>query len=365
MGQSAASREHYGLYLGAICTRKTPTIHEDCASVVRSATSHEYAVDWRRPFAGLWKMIPQETWPNVIKTKAHRTMEEAKESNDLQHWAGNYQEDLYAKKAAEAGLAPQILLDAQDTVLNFWPQLILAISALFAVWPFPKEAYASGRWLPGGKKQKKLLRPWVSHNWAYSPTLHRYVCTGCKAVTTEKRADRCKGGIARVFHGSHATYTLAHEITGETLWFCDTCGLYTQVKMCGMANQCMGPRQYGSPAWYALKKLRNGQHPGLRRKVNPVSPAHWGTPIKGVHKVIGNLPAHPRMGTLPVAQGDGLGTLPPSSTSARRSDARDPDEVDPEPDPFGPNGVYRFEVPEEDLGLDQGSFFGMDDQFLI
>ena len=132
----------------------TPTIHADCASVVRSATSHEYAVDWRRPFAGLWKTIPTGQWPKVIKTKAHRTKEGAIASGDLQHWAGNYEADLYANTATEAGLAPKILLDAQDTVLNFWPQLILAISALFAVWPFPKEAYASGRWLPGGKKQR-------------------------------------------------------------------------------------------------------------------------------------------------------------------------------------------------------------------
>ena len=179
-----------------------------------------------------------------------------------------------------------------------------------------------------------------------------------------------KGGIARTFHGSHSTYTLAHEVTGETLWFCATCGQYTQIKMCGMANQCLGPRPHGSPAWHALNKLRSGLHPGLRRRLNPVPPAHWGTPIKGVHKLIGNLPLGTPTGSQPMLQvlpGNedlpyGSGTLP-CSTSRMRSEAAS---VDPEPDPFGLHGIYGSDMQEEDdLGLDQGSFFGMDDQFLI
>ena len=93
-------------------------------------------------------------WPNVIKTKAHRTLEEAKASNDLQHWSGNYEADLYAKMAAEAGRAPQQLRDKQDIVQRYWPRLILAISALFAAWPFPREAYTSGKWEKGGTKAK-------------------------------------------------------------------------------------------------------------------------------------------------------------------------------------------------------------------
>ena len=141
---------------GVLFTPTNPTIHADCASVVRSATSREYAVDWRRPFAGLWKEVKEHVWPTVIKTKAHRTLEEAKASDDLQHWSGNYEADLYAKKAAEAGRAPQHLRDKQDIVQRYWPRLILAISALFAVWPFPREAYNSGKWEKGGKKQNKF-----------------------------------------------------------------------------------------------------------------------------------------------------------------------------------------------------------------
>ena len=67
MDQSAASGEHYGCHLGVLFTPRKPTIHADCASVVRSATSREYAVDWRRPFAGLWKEIAVHVWPNVIQ----------------------------------------------------------------------------------------------------------------------------------------------------------------------------------------------------------------------------------------------------------------------------------------------------------
>ena len=210
-----------------------------------------------------------------------------------------------------------------------------------------------------------MLKPWVPHKWSYSPTLGKYICTGCKVATKEKRKDRCKGGNARVFHESHDTYTLAHETTGETLWFCDTCGLYTQVKMCGMANQCTGPRQQGTPAWYALTRMRNGQHPGLRRKVNPVLPAPWGRPVKGVHRVIGNPTKTPSdvSGSQPLAAVSVsiTGTLPPPSPSVRSSEQQEPHAVDPEEDPFGPNGVYGFDMPEDEFGLDHDSFFGMED----
>ena len=68
-------------------------------------------------------------------------------------------------------------------------------------------------------------------------------------------------------------------------------------------------------------------------------------------------------GTLPV----GNGNLP-CGTPARRSSEPTQDgdqpQVDPEPDPFGLNGIYGAEVQEEDPGMDQGSFFGMDDPFL-
>ena len=152
MEQSAASGEHYGCHLGVLFTPRSPTIHADCASVVRSATSREYAVDWRRPFAGLWKKVKAHVWPDVVKTKAHRTLEEAKRSDDARHWHGNYEADLYAKMAAEAGRAPQHLRNEQDIVQRYWPRLILAVSALLSIWPFPKETYSAGKWIKGGKK---------------------------------------------------------------------------------------------------------------------------------------------------------------------------------------------------------------------
>ena len=91
-----------------------------------------------------------------------------------------------------------------------------------------------------------------------------------------------------------------------------------------------------------------------------------------MHRVIGNPAKKPRDVTgsqPPAAAPIGItGTLPlgaPASPSVRSSEPPEPHAVDPEEDLFGPNGVYRSEVPEDDIGLDQALFFGMDDQFLF
>jgi hypothetical protein len=58
--QTAAAGEHVACYL-AVCFSAavgiTSQILSDCASVVRSAKSKAYAVNYKRPFAGIWNMI--------------------------------------------------------------------------------------------------------------------------------------------------------------------------------------------------------------------------------------------------------------------------------------------------------------------
>jgi len=112
--QTAAAGEHVACYL-AVCFSLpigiTSQILSDCASVVRSAKSRAYAVNYKRPFAGIWNMIGNKWgwWPVVTKTKAHRTKKEAEKEGDLQDWFGNDLADVYAKKRDRGRHGPKLL----------------------------------------------------------------------------------------------------------------------------------------------------------------------------------------------------------------------------------------------------------------
>ena len=180
-----------------------------------------------------------------------------------------------------------------------------------------------------------------------------------------KRKGKCKGGSAHGFHDSHDTYTLVHDTTGETLWFCDTCGLYTQARVCGMAKACGGPRQQPTPAWHALTRLREGSHPGLRRKVNSIPPTPWGRPIKGIHRLRSSLTKVPQgtTGLQPTAAAPvcRIGNLPQPTPSTRSGERQEHQVVEPDEDPFGPLGFYGSDIPEDEFGFDHDSFFGLEE----
>ena len=85
-----------------------------------------------------------------------------------------------------------------------------------------------------------------------------------------------------------------------------------------------------------------------------------------MHRVIGNpakkpqdVPGSQPLAAVPVSI---IGILPPPSPFVRSSERQEPQAVDHDEDPFGPHGVYGFDIPEDDFGFDHDSFFGMEEQ---
>ena len=56
-----------------------------------------------------------------------------------------------------------------------------------------------------------------------------------------------------------------------------------------------------------------------------------------------------------------IGILPPPTSSVSSSERRVSLAVDPDEDPFGPHGVYGFDIPEDEFGFDHDSFFGLEE----
>ena len=75
----------------------------DCAAIIANATKHEHARHYRNPASGLWRWVPLQHWPEVIKTPAHRTRKQAEQEGDLENWEGNNRADIAAKQAALRG----------------------------------------------------------------------------------------------------------------------------------------------------------------------------------------------------------------------------------------------------------------------
>ena len=79
------------------------TVMTDCAAVIAAARNPSQIRRGAVAHAKLWYMKEAErgqVW--YVKTKAHRSVEQAALEGDMQDYVGNYQADLHAKNAAYA-----------------------------------------------------------------------------------------------------------------------------------------------------------------------------------------------------------------------------------------------------------------------
>ena len=65
-----------------------------------------------------------------------------------------------------------------------------------------------------------------------------------------------------------------NEATGETLFFCQRCGHYAQVRWQKLLGPCSRTPSIGTTAWYQRKRLLDGKHPGTRKA--------WGIPYSAI-----------------------------------------------------------------------------------
>ena len=163
---------------------REPLLVVDCAAVVANAAKPHKAKSFRNPAAGLWKWIPQEYWPTVLKTKAHRTKEAAIKEDDLQNWIGNDMADRAAKEAALAGERPSILEDVKLFV-DRATALIRGVIEIVAAFPrftppvVTKEVTARHI---AEASTRAIRQP--QHESAAIPGTDRTMCTRCFAIAS-------------------------------------------------------------------------------------------------------------------------------------------------------------------------------------
>ncbi len=134
--QSAQVAEHFILsLLSSVSNLRSPQLVVDCASISQlAALPDECKERYRSPNAGFWRQCRLAGFhPAARKTKAHRSLAEARLQGDEADLVGNAAADSFARDEARAALPPghQEVLDRIDVLkvllpwaarmCNLWP----------------------------------------------------------------------------------------------------------------------------------------------------------------------------------------------------------------------------------------------------
>jgi len=114
---------------------------------------------------GLWKYIKYNH--EVIKTEAHRTLGEARESDDLENFHGNYLADIWAKKAAAEGAASKETIELRKETMTELRGYYTAVAKRLAMFPNFEANTRAGTWVKIGGKRPCLINSW----WRNKPNI--------------------------------------------------------------------------------------------------------------------------------------------------------------------------------------------------
>ena len=140
--QSAAQAEHYGHLLASLCSEPGVQAVVDCGSVhTASVRGPRFNQQPSRSYGGLWKLNvnPLET----RKTKAHRTLEQARADGDEADFHGNAAADTAAKQAVANTMPPEIVLSPLRGRVCFILDFYMAVGRVLASYPPSKQMWGS------------------------------------------------------------------------------------------------------------------------------------------------------------------------------------------------------------------------------
>jgi hypothetical protein len=244
--QTAAYAEHAAMHVAAQFMPQGPlTVVADCASVIAAARNgREWATEHRRPVAHLWvTMTPHQL--TVEKTKAHRSLGQAREAGDIQAFWGNDAADVYAKKAARLNqLTPDELREHLPRQKSRRIKLRNLRKILGQCLPAPRQT-PRDRKGPGRKTQDKAARV-----LGWQPGKDPWACCNrSKNLSTKVKAARgaCPGLPAKCLQNAEAAEQNGHRIyvcsiigKPQPFFYCNKCGVHWAIRATGVHKPCQG-----------------------------------------------------------------------------------------------------------------------------
>ena len=240
--QTAAHAEHLGAAMFRLRASSGATAVVDCGSVLTAAEHREKMSMGNHVHSDLSQ--EEDSGACFRKTKAHRSLQEAKAQGDLDNFVGNQIVDDLCRNRA-AALLPEkwevkaYLANAEATkaYLRFAAQMLAAFHEhQRTLWQTAKDA----RKAQASRKPVRLELPQQEHAWSWDSRSRRWVCTLCncrvrlrlgrqaRTVCTghwQKIQDWCRKAEAN----GHCTY-VSVKASGEPgcIVSCKKCGQYAE-----------------------------------------------------------------------------------------------------------------------------------------
>jgi hypothetical protein len=223
---------------------------------------------------GLWKQIYEAREGlevEVLKTKAHRSKEQATREGDLTNFEGNEAADREAKRAANKhGHPPSTCTDAEDRQAAKRNGVAWSLATLKqAAIELPDVPRRASR----AERLKRRTADWEGVGCVLVASLGGgLVCRMCfrQVGQRTKQVARCQGLNTATRQIAANAQGKGHELwvgrrvggtlDGAPLFMCRGCGLFASVKCKGLKDQC--PREWGGRS-NGHKRFMDGRHPGL------------------------------------------------------------------------------------------------------
>ena len=221
---------------------------------------------------GLWKQMNIDAVSDVIKTKAHRSAEDA--AGDP-YYAGNHTADLLAKRAARI-MGPSDGIINQNSEAYSRHRVLLkhvakAISKSFELPRIELDITLKPRKPRVCKVQRE------PHTFVWSQRFGKYVCTACRIVRKRPCA-RVACHALPVWVRALADDPKGHQLRvavvepsedRRRVYFCRRCGCYAEVRPIHLADFC---RAGASGQLARVKRVRRGFHPAEEASISDVRP---------------------------------------------------------------------------------------------
>ena len=252
--QWARDGEDYSVFMATILARGEYTIYGDCAATLGiGAAGPPAGTAPREKRAHLWtKVWTRVERLNIIKTKAHATMEDCDKGLSTE-WErrGNSWADHFAKLGAAMHPCSQQI---QDQLEGF-----RAVQAAHLQWISLQEATMHDRPMKDYEELEFRDRPAACRPWLSNVVMDKYskhVITHIRATAHECTFDDHRGHelwSARV-EGLDSPYPVA-------VVMCSRCGAYAHEHVCDLAYTCIGRSSMSGTRLARWQRFLNGRFP--------------------------------------------------------------------------------------------------------
>ena len=160
------------------------------------------------------------------------------------------------------------------------------MASLLSLWPSFRECVRHEWWVPAERPvSRKGRKTTIAHECVWSVTMDTYRCSKCGRSSATRRAYPCTGTaptarhapLATRFHKSHHMMVTDLGTGADELFFCNTCGAYSQEKAKRLTAPCVRVVEPRTPPWYPLERLRKGHHPITDKFFT--YPVRWYSPL--------------------------------------------------------------------------------------